>query len=115
MLMVNAKGVLLWVAAGMAIFSWLTAIPVQGATEQEKADAESCVKPAGGPVQKASVPQSSTASEKVPALPVARVGKSAPDFEATAFQNGGFRNLKLSDYRGKWVVLCFYPGDFTFV
>jgi alkyl hydroperoxide reductase subunit AhpC len=29
--------------------------------------------------------------------------------------DGGFKNIKLSDYRGKWVVLCFYPGDFTFV
>jgi peroxiredoxin len=28
---------------------------------------------------------------------------------------GGFKNVKLSDYKGKWVVLCFYPGDFTFV
>jgi peroxiredoxin (alkyl hydroperoxide reductase subunit C) len=30
-------------------------------------------------------------------------------------QGEGFKNIKLSDYRGKWVVLCFYPGDFTFV
>jgi hypothetical protein len=45
----------------------------------------------------------------------ARVGKPAPDFEANAFFEGGFKNVKLSDYRGKWVVLCFYPGDFTFV
>jgi peroxiredoxin (alkyl hydroperoxide reductase subunit C) len=43
------------------------------------------------------------------------VGKPAPDFEATAFMNGGFNNLKLSDFMGKWVTLCFYPGDFTFV
>lgn len=46
----------------------------------------------------------------------ARVGHEAPDFEASALlPDGGFENLKLSDYRGKWVVLCFYPGDFTFV
>jgi peroxiredoxin (alkyl hydroperoxide reductase subunit C) len=44
-----------------------------------------------------------------------RVGKSAPDFEASAYLDGGFQNLKLSDFRGKWVLLCFYPGDFTFV
>jgi peroxiredoxin (alkyl hydroperoxide reductase subunit C) len=43
------------------------------------------------------------------------VGKEAPDFEASAFYGGGFKNIKLSDFRGKWVVLCFYPGDFTFV
>ena len=45
----------------------------------------------------------------------ARVGHPAPDFEASAFFEGGFKNIKLSDYKGKWVALCFYPGDFTFV
>ena len=45
----------------------------------------------------------------------ARVGKEAPDFEARALVDGAFKNVKLSDHRGKWVVLCFYPGDFTFV
>jgi peroxiredoxin (alkyl hydroperoxide reductase subunit C) len=43
------------------------------------------------------------------------VGRPAPDFEASAYVNGGFKNVKLSDYKGKWVVLFFYPGDFTFV
>lgn len=47
---------------------------------------------------------------------VARVGAEAPDFEANAFVAGkGFQTVKLSDYRGRWIVLCFYPGDFTFV
>jgi len=44
-----------------------------------------------------------------------RVGQKAPDFEAPAFVDGAFKNVKLSDYLGHWVVLCFYPGDFTFV
>jgi len=44
-----------------------------------------------------------------------QVGKKAPDFQAPAFYEGEFRQIKLSDYLGKWVVLCFYPGDFTFV
>ena len=48
-------------------------------------------------------------------MSLARVGKEAPDFEASAYVNGGFKNVKLSDYRGKWISLCFYPGDFTFV
>jgi peroxiredoxin (alkyl hydroperoxide reductase subunit C) len=48
-------------------------------------------------------------------MTLACVGKEAPDFEASAFVDGGFKNIKLSDYRGQWVVLCFYPGDFTFV
>lgn len=44
-----------------------------------------------------------------------RVGQKAPDFQAPAFQQGQFGQVSLSDYIGKWVVLCFYPGDFTFV
>jgi len=45
----------------------------------------------------------------------ARVGQKAPDFEAPAYYRGAFTNVKLSDYLGKWLLLCFYPGDFTFV
>jgi hypothetical protein len=45
----------------------------------------------------------------------ARVGQKAPDFQAPAYFQGKFTNIKLSDYLGKWVLLCFYPGDFTFV
>ena len=47
--------------------------------------------------------------------PMIQVGKKAPDFSAPAYFNGSFTSIKLSDYLGKWVVLCFYPGDFTFV
>ncbi|MCA9152356.1 MAG: peroxiredoxin [Planctomycetales bacterium] len=44
------------------------------------------------------------------------VQKPAPDFDAQAVQaDGSFKNVKLSDYRGKYVVLFFYPLDFTFV
>ena len=46
---------------------------------------------------------------------VARVGHQAPDFEANVYYNGGCQTMRLSDYKGKWIVLCFYPGDFTFV
>ena len=44
-----------------------------------------------------------------------KVGKKAPDFEGKAYHNGDFKNVKLSDYEGKWRIVCFYPGDFTFV
>ncbi|XHX78922.1 MAG: peroxiredoxin [Stenomitos frigidus ULC029] len=44
-----------------------------------------------------------------------RVGQSAPDFSATAVVDQEFKTIKLSDYRGKYVVLFFYPLDFTFV
>ena len=44
-----------------------------------------------------------------------KVGQKMPDFTAPAYHNGKFIQVKLSDYLGKWIVLCFYPGDFTFV
>ena len=44
-----------------------------------------------------------------------QVGKKAPDFSAPAYYKGKFVEVKLSEYLGKWVILCFYPGDFTFV
>ena len=44
-----------------------------------------------------------------------KVGKPAPDFTAAAYGQGKFVNTSLSEYKGKWVLLCFYPGDFTFV
>lgn len=78
----------------------------------------SCVKPAKGPVQVApEMAAESTGTivgREVNKL-LAKVGNLAPDFEANAFINGGFSNVKLSDYKGQWLVLCFYPGDFTFV
>jgi hypothetical protein len=43
------------------------------------------------------------------------VGQKAPDFAAPAYLQGKFTTVKLSDYAGKWLLLCFYPGDFTFV
>jgi len=54
--------------------------------------------------------------EDTHALQVAQVGRSAPTFDVeTAITGGGFSRAKLSDYKGKWLVLFFYPLDFTFV
>ena len=80
-------------------------------------EAVSCVQTARGPL---GPPQAPSAAESQPTkeevqMTVARVGQVAPDFEASAYVDGGFKNIKLSDYRGQWVVVCFYPGDFTFV
>ncbi|KAL1138250.1 hypothetical protein AAG570_009939, partial [Ranatra chinensis] len=44
-----------------------------------------------------------------------RVQKPAPNFEGTAVINGEFKDIKLSDYAGKYLYLFFYPLDFTFV
>ena len=44
-----------------------------------------------------------------------RVGQEAPIFSASAVIDQEFKDINLSDFRGKWVVLFFYPLDFTFV
>ncbi len=78
---------------------------------------DGCVVPAKGPI----LPKSEDKETIQPQIKEERgmkvqVGKEAIDFEASAFVQGqGFKNIKLSDYKGKWIVLCFYPGDFTFV
>jgi peroxiredoxin (alkyl hydroperoxide reductase subunit C) len=78
---------------------------------------DSCVQPAAGPLAAEPIPTKDVSPPKEEVkVAMARVGKEAPDFEASAYVAGeGFKNVKLSDYRGQWVVLCFYPGDFTFV
>jgi len=79
---------------------------------------DSCVEPAKGPIlapEEKGKTLAPTSIQKEELKMIARVGKPAPDFEASAYIDGGFKNFKLSDYKGKWVILCFYPGDFTFV
>jgi peroxiredoxin 2/4 len=53
------------------------------------------------------------------AASLAKVGRPAPDFALEALvsteQGKEFKKLALSEYRGKWVVLFFYPADFSFV
>ncbi len=46
---------------------------------------------------------------------VAKVGEPAPPFTLDAVVDKEFKKVSSSDYRGKWVVLFFYPADFTFV
>ncbi len=48
-------------------------------------------------------------------FPVAEVGFEIPDFEVEAFHENDVKKIKLSDYRDKWLILFFYPADFTFV
>ncbi len=45
----------------------------------------------------------------------AEVGEEIPDFEVEAFHENDVKKIKLSDYRDKWLILFFYPADFTFV
>ncbi len=43
------------------------------------------------------------------------INQHAPSFEAEAYYRGDITKVNLDDYKGKWVVLFFYPADFTFV
>ncbi len=44
-----------------------------------------------------------------------KIGDQIEDFTLDAYYNDKFVKIKLSDYKGKWIVLAFYPADFTFV
>jgi hypothetical protein len=78
---------------------------------------DGCVKPVKGPIAAGhDVPAAGAEPVREVKRMQAQVGKEAPDFEATAFLKGrGFEPVTLSSYKGRWIVLCFYPGDFTFV
>jgi hypothetical protein len=75
-----------------------------------------CARPTGGPVGEANetaAGDKERVAKEVSAM--IRVGKKVPDFSAPAYHQGKFVKVQMSDYLGKWVLLCFYPGDFTFV
>jgi len=78
---------------------------------------QGCARTTGAVVgeQPSAAPAIESTETKKEMTMTARVGQKAPDFEAPAYYRGKFTNIKLSDYLGKWVLLCFYPGDFTFV
>jgi len=75
-----------------------------------------CARPTGGPVGEPGgeeAPATETTVKEVTVM--VKIGKKVPDFAAPGYHKGKFVSVKLSDYLGKWVLLCFYPGDFTFV
>lgn len=77
-----------------------------------------CARPTGGPVGeegKEEIKRENVEQITAKEVPMIKIGKKVPDFTAPAYLNGNFVNIKLSEYLGKWIVLCFYPGDFTFV
>ena len=75
-----------------------------------------CARPIGGPVGEVVDEQTAKETKLIREVTaMIQVGKKAPDFAAPAYQQGKFVSVKLSEYLGKWVLLCFYPGDFTFV
>lgn len=75
-----------------------------------------CARPTGGPVgEQAKSKEKKQETQEKKEMTMIMVGKKAPDFTAPAYHKGEFTNVQLSDFLGKWVVLCCYPGDFTFV
>jgi peroxiredoxin (alkyl hydroperoxide reductase subunit C) len=46
---------------------------------------------------------------------VLKINDAIPDFELKAFHEDTIKDIKFSDYKGKWLVLIFYPADFTFI
>lgn len=44
-----------------------------------------------------------------------KVGEVVPDYEFEVYHNDEIKKMSLSSLRGKWAILVFYPGDFTFV
>lgn len=44
-----------------------------------------------------------------------KINDKAPDFKEDAFINGKIKKISLSQYKGKWIILFFYPADFTFI
>jgi len=76
-----------------------------------------CARPTGGPVGDPPAEAEATRIDAHPPReqPMIKVGQKAPDFTAPAYHQGKFTNVQLSDHLGRWIVLCFYPGDFTFV
>jgi hypothetical protein len=79
-----------------------------------------CARPTGGPVGEKDPPLKGKKKNQEPPMnkevsSMIMVGKKVPDFSAPAYHKGKFVHVKLSEFLGKWVLLCFYPGDFTFV
>ncbi|NOZ72527.1 MAG: redoxin domain-containing protein [Chloroflexi bacterium] len=78
-----------------------------------------CARPTGASVNQPvteSPPPSPQPEQEVVSMAQARVGKVAPDFQAPAYYKGEFTSVKLSDVVSKgWTLICFYPGDFTYV
>ena len=44
-----------------------------------------------------------------------KINQIVPEFKLKAYHQDKIKDIKLSDYKGKWVILLFYPGDFTFI
>jgi hypothetical protein len=76
-----------------------------------------CARPTGGVIREKEKEKTTQneQSMKKEGKTMFLIGRKAPDFTAPAYHKGKFVTMQLSECLGKWVLLCFYPGDFTFV
>jgi len=63
----------------------------------------------------AAKPASQPAPSAMAISPIPLPGQRALDFELPAVVGDDIKNIKLSDYQGKWRIVCFFPAAFTFV
>ena len=70
-------------------------------------------KPAAAVQTTAPAPAPTESALQISKIPLP--GDQAPNFELDALVGENVKKIKLSDYDGKWRVVCFYPADFTFV
>lgn len=91
--------------------TWVATLLLAFALSCHAADDDKCRTYAGGQVY----PEERKSGEHVLHISKAQISKPAPDWEGKAVVNGEFKDLKLSDFKGKYLVFFFYPLDFTFV
>lgn len=71
--------------------------------------------PCGSAGEKTKTPPAPKEAKSLAVQPLPLPGQNAIDFQLTAVVGDEIKNIKLSDYNGKWRVLCFFPAAFTFV
>ncbi|XP_067048857.1 peroxiredoxin-4-like [Acropora muricata] len=99
-------------ASRSCAFLWLFLLLTAAVIFANKVDEEeTCRRYANGQVY----PEKTTISEHAVHWSKAQISKPAPHWEGTAVVNGKFKELKLEDFEGKYLVFFFYPLDFTFV
>ncbi|CAG9535390.1 unnamed protein product [Cercopithifilaria johnstoni] len=70
---------------------------------------------AASPLRQRSVSRLCTSSITLSGVRPLGPKNKAPDFSGTAVVNGDFKTIGMKDYKGKWLIIFFYPLDFTFV
>lgn len=99
----NRKGFL-----AATLIAYLLLQPVPGAAQ--------VLGPCGAPAgEEGAAVVPAAAPSQLLVKPVPLPGQRAMDFELAAIVGDDIKNIKLSDYQGKWRIVCFFPAAFTFV